>query len=137
MIPGVVKVMTNARACQGCRACEAVCSLKHYGVVNPSATGIKITEGKVPGKFAQTICQQCIDMPCAAVCPVEAIQKDGFTGAVAILDTCTGCGACVEACPIHAIQMAEVADQVRAIKCDLCGGIPECVEICPRQALSW
>jgi len=137
VIPGVVKVLTNARACQGCRACEAVCSLKHFGAVNPKSTGVKIKESKEPGKFAQTVCQQCIDMPCASVCPVEAIQRDGFTGAVAILDTCTGCGACVEACPIHAIQMTQVTGEVRAFKCDLCGGIPECVSICPRQALSW
>lgn len=137
MIPGVVKVLTHARACQGCRACEAVCALKHYGRVNPRATGIKIKEGKTLGSFSQTVCQQCLDMPCAEVCPVEAIQKDGFTGAVVIQETCTGCGACVAACPIQAIRMAELDDRTLAVKCDLCGGIPECVSICPRQALSW
>lgn len=137
MIPGRVKVLTHAFACQGCRACEAVCSLKHYGEVNPSATGVKIIEKQELGKFHQTLCQQCIDMPCAAPCPVNAIQRDGFTGAVVILDTCTACSACVEACPIHAIQMAEVAGAIHAVKCDFCGGIPECVSICPRQALSW
>lgn len=137
MIPGVVKVITHSAVCQGCRACEAVCSLKHFGVVNPKATGVRIQEKKVPGKFTQTICQQCIDMPCAVPCPVGAIQRDGFSSAVAILDTCTGCGACVEACPTGAIQMAEMAGMVRAVKCDLCGGNPECVSICPRQALSW
>jgi Fe-S-cluster-containing hydrogenase component 2 len=137
MKPGTVKVLTHARACQGCRACEAICSLKHFGEINPRATGIKIDEKQELGKFQQTICQQCIDMPCAEPCPENAIQRDGFTGAVVILDTCTGCGACVEACPIGAIRMADIANVTRAVKCDFCGGIPECVNICPRQALSW
>ncbi len=137
MKPGVIKVKVNPDLCQGCRACESICSVFHLGVVNPAATGIKIEEKEKLGHFKQTVCQQCIDMVCAEACPVNAISRDSFTGAVVIGDNCIGCGKCAEACPIDAINMIEVEGKNLAFKCDLCGGVPECVKICPRNALGW
>lgn len=137
MKPGVIKVSINPKACQGCRACESLCSLYHFGVVNPNATGIKISEQKELGKFKQIVCQQCIDMPCAEVCPEDAITRDSYSGAVVINDNCIGCGKCKEACPISAINIAELEGNKKAVKCDLCGGLPQCVSICPRQAIGW
>lgn len=137
MKPGVVKILANPKACQGCRACEAVCSLQHFGQVNPNATGIKINELNELGKFKQVICQQCIDMQCADVCPEKAITRDSYTGAVIIGESCSGCGACADACPIGAINIAEINGNRKAVKCDLCGGVPQCVAICPRQSLGW
>lgn len=133
MKPGRIKIQVNSSVCQGCHACESVCSLGHIGEINPSQSGIKISETATLGVFKQTVCQQCIDMPCADVCPQHIITRDSYSGAVVIGEGCIGCGACIEACPIHAIQMANNV----AVKCDLCGGAPKCVEICPRQALSW
>ncbi|MFH1086149.1 MAG: 4Fe-4S binding protein, partial [Chloroflexota bacterium] len=48
---------------------------------------------------------------------------------------CTGCGACVAACPFDAIVLAEGC--AVAVKCDTCDGSPACVESCPRGALIW
>ncbi|MBM4147946.1 MAG: 4Fe-4S dicluster domain-containing protein [Lentisphaerae bacterium] len=45
---------------------------------------------------------------------------------------CTGCGACVEACPVEAITMDEKAI-VDADKCVDCGA---CVDACPVEAIS-
>jgi ferredoxin len=45
---------------------------------------------------------------------------------------CTGCGACVEACPVEAIAMDEKA-KVNPETCVDCGA---CVDECPVQAIS-
>lgn len=137
MKPGVVKITTNPRVCQGCRACEATCSVFHFGLVNPFSTGIKIIELQELGKFKQIVCQQCIDMVCAQACPENAIVRNTYSGAVEINDQCNACGACIEACPINAITMISIDGKQRAFKCDLCGGAPQCVEVCPRQAIGW
>jgi Fe-S-cluster-containing dehydrogenase component len=47
-------------------------------------------------------------------------------------EACTGCGACLEACPFQAIRLD--ADE-RAFKCDFCGGRPVCVPECATFAL--
>lgn len=137
MKPGVIKLRTNAKTCQGCRACESVCSLYHFDVINPTASGVQISELKELGKFRQVVCQQCLDMRCETVCPEKAITRDSYSGAVVINENCTGCGECIEACGIGAIRLAELNGNKRAVKCDLCGGLPQCVSICPRQALGW
>jgi len=137
MKPGVIKINTNKSVCQGCRSCEAVCSLVHTEAVSPQVRGIQVTELNELGKFKLTVCQQCSDMQCARVCPVECIKRNPYSGAVEIQEGCTGCGACAEECPIKAIVMVNLDNEVKAYKCDLCGGLPECVFACPRQALSW
>lgn len=137
MKAGVVKVITNSKSCQGCRACESICSLYHFNKINPKSTGIKIKELDEYGKFIQTVCQQCIDMPCAKVCEKNAISRNSYSGAVVIGDNCVGCGECAKACPINAIEIIQIDGDFKAFKCDLCGGVPQCVSICPRQALGW
>lgn len=137
MKPGVIKIKVNKDVCQGCRTCEAVCSLVHIGAVSPQVRGIQVKELNELGKFNLTVCQQCSDMLCAAACPVNCIIRNPYSGAVEIVEGCTGCGACVEACPIHAIVMTNFDGILKPFKCDLCGGSPECVAACPRQALSW
>lgn len=46
---------------------------------------------------------------------------------------CTGCGACVEACPTEAISLSEGKAQVDDEKCVDCGA---CVDECPTKAIS-
>lgn len=137
MKPGVIKLKVNKEVCQGCRTCEAICSLVHTEYVSPQCRGIQIKEQSTLGKFNLTVCQQCFDMACAAACPVDCIGRNAYSGAVEIGEECIGCGACAEACPYHAIVMAELDGETKPFKCDLCGGLPECVPACPRQALSW
>jgi formate hydrogenlyase subunit 6/NADH:ubiquinone oxidoreductase subunit I len=59
------------------------------------------------------------------------------------LDTCTGCGDCIKACPVHALSMdSEVANdgkvEVKKYSIDLgrCYFCSVCVEICPVNSLT-
>lgn len=137
MKPGVVKLKVNKEVCQGCRTCEAVCSLVHTEAVSPQFTGIQVKEQSELGRFELIACHQCFDIPCSKVCPTGCIARNAYSGAVEIGKDCVGCGACAEACPFGAIVMTELDGEIRPFKCDLCGGLPECVPACPRHALSW
>jgi ferredoxin len=46
---------------------------------------------------------------------------------------CTGCEACVEACPAEAIA---IADSKAKINPDLCAECGACVDTCPVEAIS-
>ena len=48
-------------------------------------------------------------------------------------EKCTGCGLCVEICPVEAIGMENKKAQVDADKCVDCG---QCVVQCPAEAIS-
>ena len=53
-----------------------------------------------------------------------AVQIDGAK--------CTGCGLCVDACPVEAISLENDKAKVDAEKCVDCG---QCVEQCPSEAI--
>ena len=48
-------------------------------------------------------------------------------------EKCTGCGLCVDACPVEAISLENDKAKVDAEKCVDCG---QCVEECPNEAIS-
>ncbi|MBD3390847.1 MAG: 4Fe-4S dicluster domain-containing protein [Chitinivibrionales bacterium] len=45
---------------------------------------------------------------------------------------CTGCGVCVDACPLEAISL----ENGKAVVSDSCTGCGSCVDACPNGALS-
>ena len=47
-------------------------------------------------------------------------------------EKCTGCGLCVDACPVEAISLENDKAKVDAEKCVDCG---QCVEECPNEAI--
>lgn len=52
--------------------------------------------------------------------------------AVVDKNTCTGCGACVDTCPVEAIEM----DGDVAVVTDACIDCGQCVDECPVEAIS-
>jgi Fe-S-cluster-containing hydrogenase component 2 len=48
-------------------------------------------------------------------------------------ELCTGCGACVEVCPVEAISLSNGKAQIEGDKCVDCG---VCVGECPTDAIS-
>ena len=57
----------------------------------------------------------------------------GRTTATVQPEKCTGCGRCVEVCPVEAVRLeAEVA----VVDAQACTGCGACVEDCPNEAIS-
>ncbi len=48
-------------------------------------------------------------------------------------EKCSGCGECVEACPLDAI---EIQDDVAVVDEDTCGDCGACAEVCPSEAIT-
>lgn len=136
--------VVDVRRCFGCHGCEVACKaendvpLGHY-----IRQTIYHDHEKASGGLARIMvpiaCQHCEDAPCIKACPCGAMHK-GAGGTVQVdYDSCSGHGACKEACPYGAIYIDPVANQ--AVKCHNCthrvdaGLEPACVATCPSEAL--
>ncbi len=49
-------------------------------------------------------------------------------------ETCTGCGACIDVCPVAAIDLKQGVAVIDASRCDLDG---ICIPACPVDAISF
>ena len=145
----------NSGVCSGCKACELACKDKHSFDVGPRARRVREvcfggwtqdattgswTPNKVGSFSISFSCGHCETPMCYGVCPTGAITKRDDDGVVVIdQEKCTGCKACIEACPYGAPQFVESLNVVQ--KCDMCidlieqGEQPACVAICPQRAL--
>ena len=53
--------------------------------------------------------------------------------AIVDAEKCTGCEACVESCPLDAIEMQ---DDIAVVDADTCSDCGACVDACPVEAIS-
>ena len=145
--------------CNGCYACQIACKDEHVGndwtpIAKPQPdTGqfwmklneyIRGTVPKVKMHYVPLMCQHCDDAPCIPACPIEGALYKRDDGLV-IIDAvkCTGCKACVDACPYDVIYFNEGLNIAQ--KCTGCahlldGGewkIPRCADSCPTEALKF
>lgn len=132
----VKALMINLENCLGCRTCEMVCSAKHCGIIDPFRSRIRVMLRDKDWEGVPTVCVQCEEAQCAAICPVKAISRDESTGSLVIdYDKCIGCRMCVTACPFGLVNFESISKRV--IKCDLCEGDPECAKFCFHKAIEY
>jgi Fe-S-cluster-containing dehydrogenase component len=134
----------DTRRCVGCTACVLACKAENALPAEGFRSWIETeTRGTYPNlamEIHSERCEHCTNAPCVANCPTGASHY-GKGGVVLVdRDLCTGCRACVAACPYGAryIHPDGYAD-----KCTFCahrtekGREPACAENCPSKALTF
>jgi Fe-S-cluster-containing dehydrogenase component len=103
-------------------------------------TGTRLLEGALHRDFVPTLCQHCDQPACLSACPVEAIIREE-DGTIQIVEaSCTGCGACIEACPFGVMEADGTGEA--PVKCTLCrerregGAPPSCAQHCIGRAIT-
>jgi Fe-S-cluster-containing dehydrogenase component len=127
----------DEEACWGCKTCEVACKQELHvprGVrlISVMEDGPRTVDGSPFFVYRVNVCRHCDEPACAKVCPEDAITKR--TDGIVILDEkrCSGCRACLDACPYQAIAFDE--GRGIAYKCNLCyhrvdeGLIPACAD---------
>lgn len=131
--------------CTSCKSCVSACHSLNGLDDGESWRSVGVVVGVGwSGPTQQTVttaCHHCVDPACLAGCPVDAYEKDPFTGIVRHLDDqCIGCSYCTWTCPYEVPRFNERLGIVR--KCDMCsdrlaeGEAPACVQACPTGAIA-
>ncbi len=138
-------MVIDTKRCVGCHACVITCYNENDVPVGYTRDWIvEIVKGQFPdlhSEIRSERCNHCDDAPCVTCCPVGASYKDEETGIVLVhKDKCTGCKACIGACPYDArfINPKGYAD-----KCTFCnhrvvkGETTACAQTCPTKAINF
>ena len=126
----ILKVVDTA-LCVGCQSCMFACSRRagKGGLAN-SCIHVQSAGGMENG-FVVIVCRACEDPPCVRSCPVDAIKPAPRGGGVRVEQgICTGCGNCIDACVIGAVQWNRETN--KPMICVHCG---VCTEYCPHGVL--
>ncbi|MBZ4219432.1 MAG: 4Fe-4S dicluster domain-containing protein [Chlorobium sp.] len=170
-------MLIDTRKCKAdCQQCVAACHHEHnVPDFNNSREEIKwieksdynhlfagshsrIVSKEVMDRSYLALCNHCADAPCVSVCPTEATFKR-WDGIVAMdYHRCTGCRACMAACPYGSrsfnwqdprtaindpVTVYPTREQGVVEKCNFCSDRlvkelqPACLEACPEQVLTF
>jgi Fe-S-cluster-containing dehydrogenase component len=137
-------MVVDTRTCVGCSGCVIGCKTENDTPEGHSRDWITTETRGVFPDLRMTIrserCNQCADAPCVRACPTGSSHY-GPGGIVLVnSDKCSGCKACIAACPYGARFVDPRSGTVD--KCTLCvhrleNGVPttSCQEICPTASI--
>jgi len=111
--------------CMACLECVRACSEAFYKTFDQALSCIQVVEKAGIAKPA--VCLQC--GLCAKNCEAGAITQNAKGTYIVNKKLCTGCGKCVEVCPVKVMVKAE---ETPASKCIACG---ICAKACPMEIL--
>ncbi len=124
--------VVETERCVGCQSCMFACSRRQgeAGLTN-HCIAVRSIGGMERG-FTVVVCHACENPPCANVCPTDALKKRKGGGVLLNADACIGCGNCLKACLIGAIEMDKTT--MKPAICIHCG---YCVSFCPHNVLGY
>jgi len=136
-------VMTvDTRRCVGCHACVIACKAENKVPENYYRDWIvEALSGSYPQlslEIRSERCNHCDHPPCVHACPTGASHISEGGAVLVTHHKCTGCKACIAACP-YDCRFVHPTGYVD--KCTFCSHRvqkdknPACVEICPARAL--
>ena len=137
-------MVIDTKLCVGCGACVAACKTEND--VPEGRSRVWIAE-EVSGSFPDLSmeirserCNHCTNAPCVDACPTGASHYlKGTVNLVMVNENrCTGCKACMAACPYDA---RFTVPEGYVGKCTFCshriekGDSPACMSVCPAKAI--
>lgn len=135
-------MVVDTRQCVACKACVLACKAEN-AVPDGRARDWLVEEvrGQFPVLRAENRserCNHCANPPCVAACPTGASHVNEGGTVLVTHHKCTGCKACIGACPYDSRY---VHPDGYVDKCTFClhrvqdGKVPACVEVCPTFCL--
>lgn len=127
----VKSIKINADKCNGCRACENICSAFHakprYSSSNPARSRIRIVREPLKDIYLPVYAGEYTKAECA-----------GRNGYIVDGKEYSECDFCRASCPSRA--RFKEPDSGLPLKCDMCEdtpalAVPKCVEVCHAEAL--
>jgi protein NrfC len=130
--------------CVGCTECEIACQKVNHV---PKGQARMLVQNKTSAdtpmekRYVRVSCQQCVEAPCATVCPTKACHVDAKSGIVTMnADDCIACKYCIVACPY---DVRFINHETKAAEnCNFCFDTnfakkeePACVKSCKYKAL--
>lgn len=137
-------MVIDTKLCVGCKACVLACNAENDV---PEGFSRDWVVEEVRGQFPELSmeirserCNHCEGPPCVDACPTGASHVNEGGVVLVSHNKCTGCKACIAACPYDA---RFVHPDGYVDKCTFClhrvqdGKQPACVEVCPTFCMTF
>ena len=131
------RIEHDSSLCAGCSVCSLMCSLYQEGETIVALSRNEIARDPFAGSYSMNVCRQCLSPSCYEACPQKdsALCIDKETGAKYINpEECTGCGECVEVCPVEVFELQD--EKSEPVNAEECLGCESCVEVCETEAIT-
>lgn len=135
-------MVVDTRLCVSCKACVLACKAENDVPSGCSRDWlVEEVKGTFPDLHMQNRserCNHCSRPPCVGACPTGASHVSDGGVVMVTHHKCTGCKACIAACPYDA---RFVHPKGYVDKCTFClhrvreGKLPACVSVCPTYCL--